>query len=91
MSGQNLTLLKFPHSNDEIITERINGIYKLLCETNNDEHINKILEMLITYISSTYEGTYPDQALFKLIEAHAWYSELYNPDITLSVNQIIDE
>lgn len=89
--GNILQLLKFPHSTDEIITERIHGLNKLIAESGDDAHVNAIIEMLISYISVNYEGVYIDQTLSRLIEAHAWWSECYDPNATLSVMQDIEE
>tara|TARA_Y100001938_G_scaffold38780_1_gene53680 strand:- start:1874 stop:2149 length:276 start_codon:yes stop_codon:yes gene_type:complete len=91
MSGQNLRLLKFPHSTDEIISERINGLNKLICQSGDDGHILRLIEMIIGHLSLNYEGVYVDNTLTKLIEAHNWWKECYEPDATLSIMEDIDE
>lgn len=91
MSGKNLTLLKFPHSTDEIITERIHSLNRLIVESGDDAHINAVIQMLISYISMNYSGIYIEATLAKLIEAHAWWSECYDPNVTLSTYQDCDE
>lgn len=85
------TLLKFPHSTDEMITERIAGLNKLICESGDDEHVNQIIEMLIQHLSSNFEGLYVEATVAKLLEAIYWWKECYQPDATLSVMQDIDE
>ena len=84
MTRQNLTLLKFPHSDDEIISERIEGLNRLLCESGDDAHVNQIIEMLVRHISNNFEGIYIEATIQKLIEAHAWWSECYDPNVTLN-------
>lgn len=91
MTRQNLTLLKFPHTTDEIITERIHSLNKLICESGDDAHVNAIIEMLIAHISNNFEGIYVEATCAKLIEAHAWWSECYDPNVTLSVMQDVEE
>ena len=87
MSRQNLTLLKFPHTTDEIISERIHSLNKLICESGDDAHVNSIIEMLVTHISQNFEGVYVEATVAKLIEAHAWWTECYDPNITLTTYQ----
>ena len=91
MNGQNLRLLKFPNTTDEIITERIAGLNRLICESGDDAHVNAIIEMLITHIATNFEGVYVEATIAKLIEAHAWWSECYDPNITLSTYQDNEE
>lgn len=78
------TLLKFPHSTDEIISERIHSLNKLICESGDDAHVNAIIEMLVSHISANFEGVYVEATIAKLIEAHAWWTECYDPNVTLS-------
>ena len=85
MSGQKLSLLKFPHSTDDIISERISGLDKLISEANDEKHVNAIIEMLIGHVSFNYEGVYVDNMITRLIEAHGWWLECCDPDATLSV------
>ena len=85
MSGQKFTLLKFPHSTDEIISERIQGLERLICEANDEKHLCALLEMIISHISSNYEGIYIDNMITKLIESHHWWLECCDPNATLSV------
>lgn len=87
MSRQNLTLLKFPHTTDEIITERIHSLTKLIAESGDDAHVLALLESIISYISINYEGVYVEATVRKLIEAHAWWKECYDPNITLATYQ----
>tara|TARA_Y100001937_G_scaffold13127_1_gene17139 strand:+ start:5892 stop:6167 length:276 start_codon:yes stop_codon:yes gene_type:complete len=91
MSGQKFRLLKFPHSTDDIIAERIHGLNKLICESGEDEHLTKILEMLIVHLSMNYEGLYVEQTITKLIEAATWWQECYDPNLTLSAMTEVDE
>lgn len=91
MSGQNLRLLKFPHTTDEIITERISSLNKLICESGDDEHICKVIEMLIGHISLNYEGLYIEATIARLIEAHNWWKECYDPNVTLAAAEDCDE
>ena len=91
MSGQKLTLLKFPHTTDELIEQRIEGLNKLICESGNDEHICRILEMVISHITLNFEGMYVDATIFKLMEAHHWWKECYDPNVSLSVEASIDD
>lgn len=90
MSGQELRLLKFPHTTDEIITERIISLNKLICEANNEKHINAIIEMLIGHVTLNYEGIYVDNMVTRLIEAHGWWLECSEPNATLSVEEDAD-
>ncbi len=90
MSGQKFTLLKFPHSTDEIISERIDGLEKLINETNDEAHICALLQMIISLVTRNYEGVYIDQMVSKLIESHHWWLECCNPDATLSVEESAD-
>ena len=90
MSGQKFTLLKFPHSTDDIIFERIQGLERLLSETNDEKHINALLHTIISHISINYEGIYIDQMIAKLIESHHWWLECCTPDATLSVDESAD-
>ena len=85
MSGQKLTLLKFPHTTDEIISERIYSLSRLICEANDERHINAVIEMLISHVTHNYEGVYVDNMVTRLIEAHGWWLECCSPDATLSV------
>lgn len=87
MTRQNLRLLKFPHTVDDIIAERIQGLNRLICESGDDAHVNAIIEMLISYISVNYEGVYVEATIAKMIEAHAWWSECYDPNVTLATIQ----
>lgn len=87
MTRQNLRLLKFPHSIDDIISERIQGLNRLICESGDDAHVNAIIEMLISYISVNYEGVYVEATIAKMIEAHAWWTECYDPNVTLATIQ----
>ncbi len=87
MNGKKFTLLKFPHSTDEIITERILGLEKLIGEANDERHVNAVIEMLISHVSQNYEGVYIDNMIIKLVESHHWWLECYNPDATLSVEE----
>lgn len=91
MTRQNLTLLKFPHTTDEIITERIHSLNKLICESGDDAHVLAVIEMLVSYISMNYEGVYIEATLRKLIEAHAWWNECYDPNVTLATYQDCEE
>ena len=91
MSRQDLRLLKFPHTTDEIITERIASLNKLICESGDDSHVNAILEMLIGHIANNFEGLYIEATVAKLIEAHAWWSECYDPNVTLAAYTDTDE
>ena len=50
MSRQDLRLLKFPHSTDEIISERIHSLSKLIAESGDDAHVLAVLESMISYI-----------------------------------------
>lgn len=84
MSGQKLRLLQFPHSTDDIIAERIHGLNKLICESGEDEHVTRLIEMLCAHISLNYEGLYVENTLSKLTEAAFWWQECYNPNFTLS-------
>tara|TARA_Y100000401_G_C8313347_1_gene221051 strand:- start:689 stop:967 length:279 start_codon:yes stop_codon:yes gene_type:complete len=90
MSGQKLTLLKFPHSTDEIIQERIASLDRLICEANSDCHVSTVIEMLIGHITLNYEGIYIDNMITRLIEAHGWWTECHNPNATLSVESDCD-
>ena len=84
MSRQDLRLLKFPHSTDEIISERIHSLSKLIAESGDDAHVLAVLESMISYISINYEGVYVEATVAKLIEAHAWWKECYDPNVTLA-------
>ena len=90
MSGQNFTLLKFPHTTDEIISERISGLEKLIEESNDETHICALLEMVISLVTRNYEGVYIDQMVGKLIESHHWWLECYSPDASLSIEESTD-
>lgn len=90
MSGQKFTLLKFPHSTDEIISERISGLEKLIEESNDETHICALLQMIISLVTRNYEGVYIDQMVAKLIESHHWWLECYSPDASLSVEESAD-
>ena len=85
------TLLKFPHTTDELITERIHSLSKLIAESGDDAHVKAVIEMLVSYISINYEGAYIDATLHKLIEAHAWWTETLDPNVTLVTYQDIEE
>lgn len=87
MSGQKLRLLKFPNTTDDIISERIHSLNKLICESEDDAHVNAIIQMLIEHISSNFEGVYIEATVAKLIEAVAWWTECYDPNVTLSTYQ----
>lgn len=86
-SRQNLHLLKFNQSIDELITARIEGLNKAIVESGDDEHISQLIQMIISYISTNYSGVYIDNTLSKLAEANFWWAECIQPDITLSVNE----
>ena len=87
MTRQNLTLLKFPHTTDEIISERIHSLNKLICESGDDAHVTAILEMLITHISNNFEGQFIEATVARLLESAYWWTECYDPNVTLSVMQ----
>lgn len=90
MSGQNLRLLKFNHTIDEIITNRIEGLHKIISESGNDEHINQIIQMLCAYISSNYSGVYVDNTLSRLAEANFWWAECCEPNVTLNISEEVE-
>ena len=85
------TLLKFPHSTDEIITERIASLNKLICQSGDDEHILAVLEMLTAHISLNYDGLYVDQTIAKLVEASSWWRECLDPNLTLATMHDAEE
>ena len=73
----NLTLLKFPHTTDDLINNRIDGLFELLSQTDQD-HMPLILEALIWYIinSYDYEGEdYLYQVEIRLTEALWWWKK----------------
>ena len=91
MTRQNLTLLKFPHTTDEIISERIHSLNKLICESGDDAHVTAILEMLISYITNNYTGQFVDTTVARLLERAYWWTECYEPNVTLSVMEEIED
>ena len=74
MSRQNLTLLEFPKTQDELVQNRINGLLDAMCTTDTD-FVPDILTMLVSYIEENYEGEYIWQAELKLVEAAMWWRE----------------
>ena len=74
MSRQNLTLLKFPKTQEELVQNRIDGLLDALCSTDQD-FVPDVLAMLIAYIEENYEGEYIWEAELKLVEAAMWWKE----------------
>ena len=91
MSGQNLRLLKINQTIDELITARIEGLDKVLCESGEDEHINEIISMLINHISRNYEGLFVDHCCMNLVQAMCWWKETYDPNLSLSIEENVEE
>lgn len=89
MSGQKLQLIEFPHSEDELIKARINGLHLMLCKTS-EEYVNDVIEMLIMYISDNFEGEYVETTIDKLIESHYWWMECNNPQVTSLADSLDD-
>ena len=78
------TLLKFPHSTDDLIAQRIDSLNKLICESTEDEHVNKIIEMIISHLNVNYEGLYVEYCTQHLLNAIFWWKECYDPSSTLA-------
>lgn len=81
------TLLKFPHTVDEIITERIDSLNKLICESGDDQHVLALIEMIIAHISTNYEGVYVQRTIEELISSANWWRECLEPGISLITYQ----
>ena len=90
MSRQNLRLLKLNQSIDEIITARIEGLDKVLCETGEDEHINEIISMLINHITRNYSGLFVEHCCMNLVQAMLWWKETYDPNLSLSIEEEVE-
>lgn len=89
-SGQNLRIIKFNQTVDEIITARIEGLDKVLCETGEDEHINEVISMLINHISRNYSGLFVEHACMNLLQAAWWWKETYDPNLSLSIEEEVE-
>ena len=74
MTGQKLTLLKFPKTPEELVQNRIDGLLDALCTTDQD-FVPDVLSMLCAYIEENYEGEYVWQVELKLVEAAMWGKE----------------
>ena len=74
MSRQDLTLLKFPSTKDELIKARIYGLLCEMCDTDTD-YVPEIIDMLVCYIEENFEGEYVWQVEIKLQEAKQWWKE----------------
>ena len=74
MSRQNLTLLEFPKTQDELVQARIDGLLDAMCLTDSD-FVPVVVNMLIAYIEENYEGDYIFQTELKLVEAVMWWRE----------------
>ena len=81
------TLLKFPHSTDEIITERIESLNRLIVESDNDEHVIQLLEMIIGHLTLNFDGLYVEHCTQHLLEAIFWWKECYCPEASLAAMQ----
>lgn len=71
-------LLALPQD-DDLIENRIWGIYDLMIQSNND-YVPQILQMLLEYIGDSYEGECIEQCLFRIQEGKYWWAEGRNID-----------
>ena len=55
MSRQNLTLLEFPKTQDELVQNRINGLLDAMCTTDTD-FVPDVLTMLVSYIEENFNN-----------------------------------
>lgn len=79
MSRQNLTLLEFPKTQEELIQNRIEGLLEAMCKSDLD-FVPEVMTMLVSYIEANYEGEYIWQAELKLVEAAMWWREATNKE-----------
>lgn len=68
------TLLKFPHTEKEIVRARIEALQWYL-DNSDVEYFPEIIEMLIEHLDESYEGVNIDQCKFLLISCLAVYGE----------------
>ena len=72
-----LTLLKYPHTTDNMIDNRIDGLFDLMSKTEKD-FIPELISALVWYITESYEFEGEDylfQVEIRLIEALYWYKK----------------
>tara|TARA_B100000809_G_C14675086_1_gene364738 strand:+ start:127 stop:369 length:243 start_codon:yes stop_codon:yes gene_type:complete len=73
----NLTLLEYPHSTEEILDNRIEGLFDYMSKTDKD-CIPDVLTALIWYIVNSYEYEGEDylyQVEVRLTEALCWWKK----------------
>ena len=68
------TLLKFPHTEKEIVRARIENLRWFL-DNSDIEYFPELVQMLIEHLDESYEGINIDQCKFLLISCLAVYAE----------------
>ena len=64
---------------DDLIENRIWGIYDLMIQSNKD-YVPQILQMLLEFIGDSYEGECIEQCLYRIQEGKYWWVEGRNID-----------